>query len=432
VRAPNSARDELLKDIETGTVRCGVIGLGFIGTVLMDALIAAGITARGFDRSEAAVTRFREHQAACEDRVASQPCAVGADPGVLEDCNVIFVAVRKLVSGSVFDDEPLNAAGRLLAQHSVRPCLVILESTVAPGTTRRFAEAITTGCATALFVAHAPERLSAGHDHRNLRSTPHLVAGIDDDATRLAAAMLAKLCDRVVTVSAPEVSEISKLLENAFLSVNIGLTSEITRLCMSLHVPAQEVCRAAATKPRGFMPFYPGPGLGGHCLPNDLQILAQSARDCGWEPDLLNAAIAVNDRAPSLVVDRIEGSLTAAGVPMKGASVLLVGVGFKAGSSDTTRSPAIDVVRTLRGRGATVAYVDTGVAGFTVDDVPVTRIPSASLAPRCSQAARFAVGVLLSGARDLPEECLLGACDWILDAGGSRMDRPRVAGIETL
>jgi UDP-N-acetyl-D-glucosamine dehydrogenase len=424
--ARESFREELHREIEAGSVRCGVVGLGFIGSVLMDALIAAGLNARGYDRGAEAVARFLRHRASLPE--ADQTlCACDVSPGVISDCNVIFVAVRNLVDDGVVNEEPLKSAACLIKQHLRPPCLVILESTVAPGTTRRFADEIGAAEDAGVFVAHAPERLAAGQDHLTLRATPHLVAGIGADATQLASAMLGKICNRVVPASAPEVTELSKLLENAFLSVNIALTSEVTRMCVSLGIRAQEVCLAAATKPQGFMPFYPGAGLGGHCLPNDLVLFAESARGQGWEPELLNGAIAVNGRAPHLVVDRLEQSMGALGMQLCGTQVLIVGVGFKAGSPDTTRSPALEVVRALHRRGASVSYIDSLVPEFLVDGVPIARMISANLTP-----GAFTTGIILSGDKQLSEQSLIGACTLVLDAGGSRSKRPMVPGIETL
>jgi nucleotide sugar dehydrogenase len=371
------------------------------------------------------VTRFTRRTQTLPQPMQSL-CGCDTDPRILDECDVIFIAVRNLVDGGRVNEEPLEAATSLLRAHD-RTRLVILESTVTPGTTRRFAAALGTCDGASVFVAHAPERLSAGQDHTHLRDTPHLVAGVDALATRMAAAMLAKICDHVVPVAAPEVSEVSKLMENAFLSVNIALTGEITRLCHGLGIRAHDVCRAAATKPRGFMPFYPGAGLGGHCLPNDLVLLAQSARSQGWEPGLVNGAIAANEHAPRLVVERLRQSLAVQNAGLSGATVLIVGVGFKVGSPDTTRSPAFDVVRELRRHGARVSYVDRWNSEFIVDSLPVARILAEDV-----RRQRYTAGVILSGADDLRAESLLEVCSLVLDAGGSRASDAPIASIEML
>ena len=415
----------LLRQIESRSIRCGVVGLGFIGSVLVDALLSAGLTVRGYDRAPPAVARFSRDRDSMPATLWSL-CGCDSDPAVLNDCGVIFVAVRNMVERGVVDDEPLHAAARLVRKHS-RPCLVILESTVIPGATRRFAEEIGASDDEGLFVAHAPERLSAGQDQTHLRSTPHLVGGLDAMATALAAAMLAKICDRVIPVAAPEVSELSKLLENAFLSVNIALTGEITRLCLGLGIRAQDVCRAAATKPHAFMSFYPGAGLGGHCLPSDLVLLTESARSQGWEPELLSGAIAVTERAPCIVVDRLQQALADRNLVLRGAKVIIVGVGFKTGSSDTARSPAFDVVRTLRSRGACVSYIDHWNHEFLVDGEAVPRVLAEDV-----DRHRYTAGIILSGDEDLSQESLVNACTVVLDAGGSRLSGARLAEIETL
>jgi UDP-N-acetyl-D-glucosamine dehydrogenase len=223
------------------------------------------------------------------------------------------------------------------------------------------------------------------------------------------------LCDTVVPVSSPEVSELSKLLENAFLSVNIGLVNEITRLSLSLGVQSQEVCEAAATKPFGYLPFYPGPGVGGHCLPNDLWLLANSARSHGWNPELLDGAIAVNAHAPLLVVDRIEQLLREKGKELRGASILLVGVGFKPGSGDTTLSPAFTVVRELRERGAFPSFSDSRVPRFEVDGIPVPAITPAEITKGAFNAV-----TILSGDDRLKPDALTGVADVLLDASGRK------------
>lgn len=409
--------EDLWVRIQSRSIRCGVIGLGFIGSVLMNALIEAGFEARGFDRARGAPARFSRHRLSPSPQAAEHFKCDG-DAAVLDDCDVIFVAVRNFVSDGVVDEEPLNSARDVIHRHRGSPCLVILESTVAPGTTRRFADALGARTCADLFVAHAPERLSAGQDHASLRATPHLVAGIDAHSTRLAAAVLGALCDRVVTVSAPEVSELSKLLENAFLSVNIGLTAEITRIAVGLGVQAHEVCQAAATKPHGFMAFYPGAGLGGHCLPNDLVLLAQSARRQGWEPEMLAGAISANESSPHVVVDRLARDLSELDIQLHEAHVLIVGVGFKPFFPDTTRSPAIEIVRELRRRGAEVSYVDSLNANFTIDEVAVRSVTPAALT-----ADRFTAAIVLSGEEGLKDETLTAACSHVLDAGGSRLNR---------
>jgi UDP-N-acetyl-D-glucosamine dehydrogenase len=420
------ARQVLSGKIGDRSARCGVIGLGFIGSVLMDALIASGFAVVGYDRSASAVVQFKNYIAASPDSSA-RSIEITSAKEALAVCDVVFLAVRNPVENGVVDDEPLQAAASLLKGLTARPRLVLLESTVMPGTTRRLDIEFGRECQDFVFLVNSPERLSAGQDHTHLRSIPHLVGGSDQAATALGVAMLETICDRVVSVSSPEVSELSKLLENAFLSVNIGLIAEITGLAMKLGIRATDVCDAAATKSGGFMPFHPGAGLGGHCLPNDLELLSESARISGLTPWLLSGAITANKRAPNLVVERLEELMNARGTQLPGSSVVLVGVGFKTGSADTTRSPACDITRQLINHGASVSYVDSQVESFFVDGVEVQRVSIEVL-----HKIVFEGAIILSGDAKLPYEALLASAGIVLDAGGSRKNGSAQPKIESL
>ena len=268
--------EDLLDRIAAREAACGVVGLGFIGSTHMDALVNAGFRVRGYDRSPAAVDRFREWMSALNPESGSEWSA-DWEPAVLDGAEVVVVAIRVLPrEDGTIDLEPLVAAADMLRGRMREPGLILLASTVPPGTTRCFAASLR-ACPRVL-VAHSPERLSVGHDRADLRRIPHLLAGVDAAATRVGADFLSAICDQVVEVSSPEISELAKLLENAFLTTGIALSNEITRIAHGLGVPAQEVCEAAATKPHGYFPFFPGPGMGGHCLANDLAILRSTAR----------------------------------------------------------------------------------------------------------------------------------------------------------
>jgi nucleotide sugar dehydrogenase len=230
-----------------------------------------------------------------------------------------------------------------------------------------------------------------------------------------------------VPVSAPEVSELAKLLENAFLTTGISLIGEVTRLAHAAGVPAREVTEAAATKPHGYFPFHPGPGIGGHCLRNDLDLLRQHAATLSLPTPMLDGIARVAAGLPGLVVDRLERLLAEDGRALRGAAVLLVGVGFKTGSPDLTETPAEPIVRRLREAGARVAYADAQVPVFAVDGVPLRRVGAAELA-----GERFAAGVVLAGDRTVAVEALRGACERVLDAGGGTIMPGRFAAAERL
>lgn len=413
------AEAEIREHIERRTSRCAVIGLGFVGTTLVDAIAAAGFEVHGFDRNDAAVDRFRSRTGGPSANDGAS-CTVGSDASALDDAQVVAVAVRTPVApdGTV-DLEPLRSAAATLRASSRGDRLVLVESTLPPGTTRVFAEEwIGPGPSSGWFVAHAPERLSVGHDWRDFRRIPHLVGGVDQPSTELAGLFLEQLCETVVRVSSPEISELSKLLENAFISVGVGLAGEITRIAHGLDISASEVCEAAATKTIGYHAFYSGPGIGGHCLPNDLKILRAAARKLDGEPSLIEGAIQVTSQQPGFVVDRLETLLTRSGERLSGSDVLLVGVGFKIGSADTTLTPSGDVVRILRARGARPLFLDSQVPEFTVDGVRVERVGLDALT-----SAKFPAAIVLAGDPTLEARRLEQAVRLVLDAGGSRVLR---------
>jgi nucleotide sugar dehydrogenase len=391
---------------------CAVIGLGFIGSTLMDALRASRIEAHAFDRDRRAVARY------AVGRDLSLPedgprWSVGSDEGVLERADVVLVAVRAPIdSAGRTDLEPLESAAGTIRALPRRPRLVAVVSTLPPGTTRRFATWCREGGAD-VFVVHSPERLSVGHDWRMLRRIPHLVGGVDEASSRLGAAFLGRVCETIVPVAAPEVSELSKLLENAFITVGVGLIAEVTRIAHALGVTGRDVTDAAATKPFGYHAFHPGPGVGGHCLPNDLKMLGESARSLGWEAALLEATARVTAAQPRLVVDRAQSVLAAAGQDLRGARVLIVGMGFKAGTADTTATPAEEIVRELRRRRAQPFYVDSRVASFAVDGEEVPRIDGDRL-----DGETFPIALVLAGDPALRCAALAAAARAVVDAGG--------------
>jgi len=434
---PSDGEIRLARCIHDRSARCAVVGLGFIGTTLMDALAAAGFEAHGYDRLPGVVERFRTH-ASRRGLAGARPFSARSDPSALSGASIVIVAVRAIVGADgTADLEPLSSAADAIRAYPHPERLLILTSTVPPGTTRRFAtDWLRRSTGDGTFVAHAPERLSVGHDWKNLKVIPHLVGGLDPASTRLAKGFLSCLCERVATVSAPEVSELSKLLENAFITVGVGLTGEIMKIANGLGISASEVCEAAATKTLGYYPFLPGPGVGGHCLPNDIRMLRAVATRLGWEAPLLAGASRVTAEQPRWIVDRLESLLAGAGglpssagpgppedstrpaagrapSPLRECRVLLVGVGFKIGTSDTTETPAREIVRTLRSRGAQPVYLDSQVPAFEVDGEEVTRIDARDLTD-----GSFPAGIVLAGDRSLEASLLRGAVRVLLDASG--------------
>ena len=404
---------------------CAVIGLGFVGTCTARLLMRAGLPVHGFDLSPLAVARAQTELT--HDFGRQDSWVLSTDPTVLAAATVVLVAVR-LERGrddGAFRGDALERVAETLNAHGSRCELVIIESTLEPGTTRRFAERWL--CLPDAAVAHAPERLRIGDPAETVLKVPRLVGGLTTCATERACGLFRRIGIEPVPVSAPEVSELAKLLENAFLTTSIGLIGEITRLAHGLGVSAREVTEAAATKPHGYMPFHPGPGIGGHCLRNDLDLLRYHARGQEIPTPMLDGVAEVAAALPDLVLSCLERRLAALGLSLCGASVLLVGVGFKIGSSDLTETPAISIVRALRAAGATVAYVDDQVPVFAVDGLPVSRIRPDELG-----RLRLTAALILAGDRELRVEDLRAACRCLVDTGGGTIMEGQLAYTERL
>jgi UDP-N-acetyl-D-glucosamine dehydrogenase len=398
--------------------RCAVVGLGLVGSSTLRYLAGSGFPVVGYDLSPEAAARAEANLAAQLDPGARW--GVGADPAVLADAEVVLVAVRLTRDGQgAFQDAALEGVAGTLRAHGRDGQLVIIESTLAPGTTRRFAAWLDRP---GVDVAHAPERLRVGDADAILRAVPRLVGGLTPRATKRAGAFLEAAGLRPDPVSTPEVSELAKLLENAFLTTNIALVGEITRLANGLGLAAREVTAAAATKPHGYFPFHPGPGIGGHCLRNDLDLLRQHGAELALRTPLLDSIASVAEELPRLVVERLEGRLAADGRLLSRAAVLLVGVGFKPGSPDVTESPAVPITQLLRRAGAAPAYLDEQVSSFTVDGMPLPRLRPGELS-----ATKLAAVLVLAGDRTVAVETLRdsGAC--LLDTGGGAIMQGRFA-----
>lgn len=381
-----------------------VVGLGFVGGTTARYLAAAGMAVHGYDRSERAIQAARE--ALSRDLDAEASWEVGTDPQLVGAAEAVFVAVRLTRDQEGrFATEPLEEVAAMLRRHGADGQLVLIESTLPPGTTRRFASWLDRP---GIEVAHAPERLRVGDADLALRSVPRLVGGLTARATERGCALLAEAGLHPVPVSAPEVSELAKLLENAFLTTNIALVGELTKLALSLGVSAHEVTGAAATKPHGFMAFHPGAGIGGHCLRNDLDLLRQTGVGLGLEMPMLDGIAKVAGALPRLVVERLRGCCELAA-----ARVVLVGVGFKPGSADLTETPAEPVCRLLRTAGCAVSYLDRLVPQFVVDGEPVPRITPDHIADLAADAI-----VVLSGDAETAVENLRATGARLLDAGG--------------
>jgi UDP-N-acetyl-D-glucosamine dehydrogenase len=253
--------------------------------------------------------------------------------------------------------------------------LVILESTTYPGTTEEVAQpALEAGglkVGRDIFLAFSPERVDPGNQTYTTKNIPKVVGGIDETSTELAAALYGRVVNKVVKVANTRVAEMVKLLENTFRAVNIGLVNEIALMCHRLDIDVWEVIDAAGTKPFGFMPFYPGPGLGGHCIPIDPFYLSWKARQSGFECRFIELAGHVNGGMPEFVVERVTDALNSAQKSIKGSRIHLLGVAYKKDVGDVRESPALDILELLHRRGAVLSYTDPFVPSLKVGDMTI-------------------------------------------------------------
>jgi len=361
----------LLQRISARQVRAGVIGLGYVGLPLAVAFARARLTAVGFDVDGERARAVQQGESYIADVAAAD--VRGAVEGGFLSATTDFAALAGVDTINICVPTPLRktrdpdlsyviAAVEQVASHLRAGQLVVLESTTYPGTidevVRPRLEAGGLRAGADFFLAFSPERVDPGSTRWTTRKIPRVVGGIDARSTETAAALYRLIVDTVVPVSSPRVAEMVKLLENTFRAVNIGLVNELTLMCRNLDIDVWEVIDAAKTKPFGFMPFYPGPGLGGHCVPIDPFYLSWKARQNGFESRFIELAGQVNAAMPRYVVERVAEALNSRSRAVRGSRVHLFGMAYKPNVSDVRESPALDVAELLLRRGATVTYTD--------------------------------------------------------------------------
>jgi UDP-N-acetyl-D-glucosamine dehydrogenase len=354
-------------------MKIGIVGLGYVGLPLAVAFAAAEHEVIGLDASEDRVAALNAGRSYVEDIPDSVLAPLGerlratADATELAQCEAIVICVPTPLTGSREPDLAyLEDAATKLAAILRRGQLVVLESTTYPGTTReRLAPLLERGsgleAGADFHLAFSPERIDPGRTDYTLATTPKLVGGLTPEGAERARRLYSLVCEEVIVLSSPEAAELSKLLENIFRSVNIALVNELSQLCERLGIDVWEVIDAAASKPFGFMRFDPGPGMGGHCLPVDPFYLAFKAREHDFYPEFIELAGKVNRAQPAYCVDRIARALNDAERPVRGSSVLVLGVSYKPGVGDIRESPALEIVTLLRELGAAVSYHDPHV-----------------------------------------------------------------------
>ena len=351
----------------------GIVGLGYVGLPLAVAFAEEGVEVVGVDLDARKVEALRSGRSYIEDvsdaRVAAAAERIQASTRYadLARTEAILIAVpTPLTRNREPDLGPLVDAARSLAGVLQAGQLVVLESTTYPGTTRErlapLLEESGLAAGSDFHLAFSPERVDPGRTDYTLRTTPKVVGGLTEDCRAAAVSLYERVCDEIVTVSGPEVAELSKLLENIFRSVNIALVNELAMLCDRMQIDVWEVVEAAATKPYGYMRFDPGPGMGGHCLPVDPFYLAWKAREYDTPTEFVELAGEVNQAMPYFCAEKVARALNDHSKPVRGSRVVIVGVAYKPGVSDLRESPALKIMRLLAERGAELAYHDDHVA----------------------------------------------------------------------
>ncbi len=377
--AASPAADALAARIDARAIHFGVIGLGYVGLPLAVAFAEDGVDVVGFEVDEAKVAAVNAGRSTIDD-VSSDALAavVGAgrlrattDMSELASCDVISICVPTPLSKSRDPDLSYVDAATASVERVVRAGqLVILESTTYPGMTSEYVqprlEKAGLSVGTDIWLAFSPERVDPANARYGIRNTPKVVGGVDAISTELAAAFYALAIERVVPVSSASAAEMVKLLENTFRSVNIGLVNEVAMMCDVLGLDVDEIVRAAATKPFGFLRFDPGPGIGGHCIPLDPIYLSWKLRHLDYRARFIELAQDVNSAMPGYVAQRVAAALNAHRKSVNGARILVLGVAYKPDISDTRESPALDVIRHLEAQGADVRYADPHVAHMEI------------------------------------------------------------------
>jgi UDP-N-acetyl-D-glucosamine dehydrogenase len=373
-RASNPQADRLLRKIEARTARVAVVGLGYVGLPLAETFAWGGFPVLGFDIDAAKIQRLRRGESYIghidSDRVAelndSGRFDPTDDPARFAEADAVVICVpTPLGEAREPDLSYIESTGRTLMPHLREGQLVVLESSTYPGTTEEVLQPILeqSGLKAGkdFFLAYSPEREDPGNRDFATRNIPKVVGGLDEPSRRLAVALYEPIVDGVVPVSSIRVAEACKILENTYRAVNIALVNELKAVLTAMNIDVWEVIEAAKTKPFGFQAFYPGPGLGGHCIPIDPFYLTWAARKHGLNTRFIELAGEVNSAMPEYVVARVAEALNDEGKSVRGSRVCLVGVAYKKDVDDPRESPAFPILQMLQDRGAQVSYHDPHV-----------------------------------------------------------------------
>ena len=372
--------NKVLKKIKEQKARVGIIGLGYVGLPLAVEFAEAGFTVTGFDISKEKARLINSGLSDIDDvpdlrveqLVKAGKLVATTDPRLLKKMDTVSICVPTPLSKTKDPDVSyILAAVEWVRQNMHKEMLIILESTTYPGTTEDMILPILQDSGLKVgrdfYLAFSPERVDPGNVKFTTKNTPRVVGGITPQCTRVAKAFYEQVMGMVVPMSSTKAAEMVKLLENTFRSVNIGLVNEVALMCDRLGLNVWEIIDAAASKPFGFMPFYPGPGLGGHCIPIDPHYLSWKLKSLNYYARFIELAGDINSHMPEYVVDRIRRVLNEHGKSVKSANILILGVTYKRDIKDTRESPALDVIKLLEKEGARLHYNDPYVTEIRWD-----------------------------------------------------------------
>ncbi|HSJ17654.1 MAG TPA: nucleotide sugar dehydrogenase [Solirubrobacterales bacterium] len=366
--------------VATRELNLGIVGLGYAGLPLAMTFAETGFDVIGIDIDPERVKAIREGRSYLVDVPAERyehldgRLEATGDYGAISRLDAVTICVPTPLSKTRTPDiAQVVAAAESVAENLVPGQLVLLQSTTYPGTTEEIVQPILerSGLRAGrdFFLGYAPERVDPGNKRYTIRNTPKLVAGVTEECRRRAELLYSQIVEVVIPVSSTMVAETAKLHENTFRAVNIALANELALMCSRLGVSPWEVIDAASTKPFGFLPHYPGPGLGGDCIPVVPHFLAWRLREYGYSAQLIEAAHEVNAQMPVFVVHKVADALNDAGLPLKDSRVLLLGMAYKPDIHDTRESPSLEIMRQLLERHAVVTYCDPWVGEVELDGV---------------------------------------------------------------
>ena len=372
-------KQEMLDKIQKKTIHVGVVGLGYVGLPLAVEKAKAGFTTTGFDVQQTKVDLVNAGhnyigdviQEDLASLVANGMLKATSDFSFIKDCDFIAICVpTPLDRHQQPDISCVRDSSIAISKYLKKDTMVVLESTTYPGTTEELIKPILEKgsglkCGEDFYLGFSPERVDPGNLIYKTKNTPKVVGAIGADATECIAALYrAVLSSEITVVSSPAVAEMEKILENTYRNINIGLVNELAKLCHEMKISIWEVIDAAKTKPYGFQAFYPGPGLGGHCIPLDPYYLSWKAREYGFHTSMIESSMMINDSMPEYTVERAGKVLNRFKKALNGSNVLVLGVAYKQDIDDYRESPALRVIEELEKTGAQVSYFDPYIPSY--------------------------------------------------------------------